>query len=270
MRKTINNEITFKGIGIHTGKRAKIIIKPNDKEGIFFKKNNVKIPASIKYSKLSKRGTVLQKGDISIHTVEHLLSALYGAGIDDCIIEVVKGSEIPIIDGSCKPFFDKIKKYKVEKKNTQKDYLRINNTVIYEKDDVFIKATPNSKFKISYLFDGTKFNIQSQKENIIVNRNNYNKYIKKARTFGFWSEIKKLKDKGLALGGSLENALIIKDGSPYKTDYRVDKELVLHKIADFIGDMYLSQKDIKGEFVVKRSGHYHNNLFLKKLIKELK
>ncbi|TYB31876.1 MAG: UDP-3-O-[3-hydroxymyristoyl] N-acetylglucosamine deacetylase [Candidatus Mcinerneyibacterium aminivorans] len=267
MRITVKNKINFQGIGLHSGEESKIILHPYKKKGINFLRKKVRIPAYIDYKMDSRRGTILKRNSQQIETVEHLLSALYVLGIDDCLIEVVKGTEIPILDGSSYPFFHKIKDAGIEKKEGEKEVLSIKKKIVYRKKSVEIKAYPCKNYKINFLFDGTKFNVDNEKESVVVNKKNYENF-SKARTFGFWKEIEYLKKNNLARGASLENVLIIREGSPYKTDFRLANELVKHKIIDFIGDMALLGKKIKGEFVIKRSGHYHNGLFMKKIMEE--
>ena len=235
MRKTIKKKVSFNGLGLHSGQKSKIVLHPSDEEGINFLVNGDKIPALLEYKINSKRGTILKKNSNRVETVEHLLSALYSSGIDDCLLEFIKGNEVPIYDGSSYPFFEEIKEAGTVEKNKKRKFLKIEKNIRYNNDGVSILAEPAEGFIVDFLFDGSKFGVKNQREKCILNENNY-KNIAAARTFGFWSEIEYLKKNNLAKGANLKNVLVIKNGTPYKTSYRMNKELVKHKIVDFIGE----------------------------------
>ncbi len=270
MRKTLKQKISFSGVGLHTGKKSKIELHPlKQPGGIVFLINGIKIPAKLSYKKDSRRGTILKKDNQSVETVEHILSSLYAMNIDDCIIEVSKGNEVPIMDGSNYPFIKKIIKIGILKKNQKREIVEINNEIKYNKDDVEIIGKPYEGFKINFLFDGKKFGYKKEEMTFLLTEKNYIEKIARARTFGFWQEIEYLKENNYAKGADLNNVLVIKNGNPYKNSFRFKKELVAHKILDFIGDLSLVGKRVMGFFKVKRSGHYHNGRFFKKILEDM-
>jgi len=267
MRKTVSEDIIFEGYGLHTGEMCRIRLAGSLSAGLVFQKNGVEIPALLKYKSGDNRGTSLSAHGEAVHTVEHLLSALYGLGITDCLISFEAGSEVPIFDGSALPFAEALQN---RTKNTEGDieYLSIPPETVYSADDVAIKysAAEDDTLSVSFTYDGSGFGMGIQRFESVVDPASYLMSVAPARTFGFWEEIEALKKAGLIRGGSLENALVIKDGLPVNGAYRMDNELAAHKTLDFIGDMALCGKRLRGRFDVARSGHRHNTGFLKQIM----
>ncbi len=265
MRKTVTEPLEFRGTGLHTGEESLIRLLPGG-EGIRFIKNNIEIPALVKYKSGDARGTSLSSGGETVHTVEHLLSALYGAGVTDCGIEFLEGSEVPIYDGSARVFTEKITGA-VGPFRGETNCLTRTGGYEYRSGDVSISWDGgDGDFIVDFTYDGSRFGLEDQRCEIRVDSETYAGTIAHARTFGFYSEIEALRKAGLALGGSLENALVIKDGKPVNGEYRMKNELAVHKILDFIGDMSLSGKRLAGRFVIVGSGHKHNTEFLKQIL----
>ncbi len=230
---TIANNIEFDGVGLHTGKRSKITIKPSvDNSGIVFKKkgeSNNSLKAIVDNVTTTKRGTTIASDIYQIHTVEHLLSALYALSIDNVIIEI-DGNEIPILDGSTKEFYEKIKFVGTKQLNTEKEFIVIKEKVEVCNNDSKITVLPYDGFKITFKIDFGNSSIGKQSF-VLTSLDNYEKEISTSRTFCTFNEIVGLQDSGLALGGNLENAIIYIDNNINNDDLKKFKiELILIRI----------------------------------------
>ncbi len=269
MRKTITHTVEYRGVGIHTGEACAFRLHPGDGSGIKFLINDIIIPAHLSFKCADTRCTTLGRDGITIMTVEHLLAALYAFDIDDCIIEMRQGKEIPIGDGSALPFCALLREAGISQTEGEPDIVAVKKSVTYAEGEVSISVTPSHETRITFLFDGSKFEYPSQRESIVFTQETFEREIAPARTFGFWQEIALLRGNGFAAGGSFENALVIKDGLPYNTEYRMTNEPVRHKILDFVGDIALIGKRVRGDFIAERSGHFHNNRFALQLSGQL-
>ena len=264
MRKTIKHRIDFKGRGIHSGEKARIALHPVSGEGLFFQIKNTLIPALVSYKTGDRRGTTLGRDGETVQTVEHLLAALYGMGITDCRIEFIQGNELPILDGSALEFAQALSRESCEldiplAMNTLPEYR-------YHQDETLITSFPAEEFTLSFLYDGSRFGIGSQEYALTITPQSFLIEIAPARTFGFFEELQMLKAAGLAKGGNTDNALLLKEGKPVNNAYRLDRELVRHKILDFLGDLSLCGRQVRGEIRAERSGHFHNTEFVKKIM----
>lgn len=278
LRKTIKTEVELTGIGLHKGKQISLILKPNDDNssygrGIYFKrvditdKNNV---IKLDYRNLFdlERGTNLKNEDnVEVYTIEHFLSSLANCGITDIIVEI-NGNELPILDGSALKFLEKLEEAGIKELLSNIDPIEIKETITFvdEEKGRYIVAMPNNEFKISYTIDFSHPYLQSQYFDIIVDKKNYEKEIAMCRTFAFDYEIEFLKKNNLALGGSLENAIVVGENGPLNEGgLRIEKEFVRHKILDMIGDLYVLGRPIKGHFIAVKSGHFINSQITKKI-----
>ena len=250
---TLNEPVEFTGIGIHTGKNVSVILEPGaENQGLIFCKDNKMIPVNSKYAIKTPLCTQLKKGNTVIFTVEHLLSALYGLGISNAAIKV-DGDEIPILDGSAKPFC-KILSKKIKIQNKKRDFLELKEIIYIRKSDKFILALPADNLSINYYIDyhreppGFDFN------NFQYSFQNYIDEIAYARTFGFIEDAEMLYKKGLAQGASSENTIII-NSTGYSTDLRYKNELPKHKTLDLIGDLAFLGKMLKAKIIAYKTGH---------------
>ncbi len=266
MQKTINKEVEIKGIGIHSGKLSKIrLIPAPENTGIIFVKNNVEIPATVYNVKSFAFSTTLEYKGERVQTVEHLLAALYLLGIDNIYVEL-EGDELPILDGSSKIFVEKIKEAGLKKLPAEKTYALVKKDFSYVDKDKHIIATisdyPAFTYEAKYNnFIGNSFYTFSPVEMDI-------REISDARTYCFLEEVQKLKEMGLAKGGSLENAVVIKDNEILNPEgLRYPDEPVRHKLLDLIGDLYLLGKPIIGNIKSIKGGHALNANFLKSALK---
>lgn len=265
LQKTIAKPASFSGIGVHTGNRSKVTFRPApDNFGIRFRRIDLpgvpEIPAHVDKVTGTMRGTTISEGDVKIHTVEHVLSALVGFGIDNLIIEM-DANEPPVGDGSSLPFVEMIQKVGVQTQRAPKKELIIREPIWVSEPDVTLVAIPDSQFTISYTvqFPPNRVGLDSQFLDVAVTQENFEKEIAGARTFCFFREVEQLMDQGLIKGGSLENAVVIGDEAILsKEALRWPNEFVRHKILDLIGDLSLVGARLRAHVIAIRSGHQNN------------
>ena len=278
-RKTIKNTIEILGIGLHKGEEIKLTLKPsenNDERGIIFKridvsgKNNV---IKVDYRNLFdlERGTnIRNEDDVKVHTIEHFLSSLSITGVTDILVEI-SGNELPILDGSSIGFVEKLLEAGIVELNEEIEPVVITEPVIFsdEKAGKYVIALPYDGFKISYTIDFNHSFLKSQYYELEVNLENYIENIAKCRTFAFDYEIDFLKKNNLALGGSLENAVVVGADGPLNPEgLRYSDEFVRHKILDIIGDLYVLETPIKAHIIAIKAGHYVNSRLTEMIAKK--
>lgn len=278
-RKTIKNTIEILGIGLHKGEEIKLTLKPsenNDERGIIFKridvsgKNNV---IKVDYRNLFdlERGTnIRNEDDVKVHTIEHFLSSLSITGVTDILVEI-SGNELPILDGSSIGFVEKLLESGIVELNVEIEPVVITEPVIFsdEKAGKYVMALPYDGFKISYTIDFNHSFLKSQYYELEVNLENYIENIAKCRTFAFDYEIDFLKKNNLALGGSLENAVVVGADGPLNPEgLRYSDEFVRHKILDIIGDLYVLGTPIRAHIIAIKAGHYVNSRLTEMIAKK--
>ena len=292
---TVSNILFFKGIGLHTGKESSIAVRPaKANSGITFVRKDLKPNVIIKADAGNICSTTLRtsigrtgketgsgkSGAGCISTVEHLMSALWGAGIDNAIIEVY-GDEIPAMDGSARVFYEAFYESGIKELNANRKYIEIFKPIVLKSEDIYpdarwekktngedmsIAVYPASGFEVSYIMDFNHPLVNSGSIDLKIDGFNFHDEISKARTFGFLKDVEYLKKSGLALGGSLENALVLDETSVLNKDgLRYKDEFIRHKVLDLIGDLYLSGYRIKGRVVAKKTGHDINSKLVKKI-----
>tara|TARA_Y100000590_G_scaffold378066_1_gene444751 strand:- start:365 stop:1240 length:876 start_codon:yes stop_codon:yes gene_type:complete len=274
-QKTIKSEFSFSGICLHSGKKSKVTVKPAEENtGITFIRTDINnMNNEIKalwfnVSSTTLSTTISNEEGVSVSTIEHLMSALSGMHIDNAIIHV-EGSEIPIMDGSSKPFVELIEKCGSKILEEKRKIIKVNKEVVVTKDDSFVKISPYNQFSLDFeiVFDSHLINRQACHLQLI--NGNYKSDISSARTFGFEKDVNELRSNGYALGGSLDNAVVVGENNILnKEGLRFGDEFVRHKILDSIGDLYLAGYPVQGYFSGKKSGHYLNNQLLRKLLSE--
>ena len=271
-QKTLKNIIFFEGIGLHTGKSSKVKIFPAKEDmGIRFIRTDISKNNEIqaKWSNVSSTKlctTISNRFDISISTIEHLMSALSGMHIDNAKIEVY-GSEIPIMDGSSVQFVKLIEEAGIINQNKNRKQIKVLKKVKVEDKDCSISISPSEQFSVDFEIDFPSKVINKQSCNLKMINGNYKEDISKARTFGFEHEVDMLRDAGFARGGNLSNAIVVSENTILnKEGLRYKDEFVRHKILDSIGDLYLAGNPVVGYLTGKKSGHKLNNLLLKKLL----
>ena len=271
-QRTLSSKIKASGIGLHTGQKIALTLHPAPiNSGIVFQRIDVKsspIKASLENVYDTRLSTSLSNEDIKISTVEHLLSALAGIGIDNAIVEL-DGPEVPIMDGSARPFVFMIQSAGIQEQSDSKKFIKIKKTIEVKQDEKWAKIEPFDGFKVSFTidFDHPAFSETSQSSEIDFSSVSYLSQVSRARTFGFAKDIELLRKNNLALGGSVNNAIVIDDYKVVNEEgVRFQDEFVKHKILDAIGDLYLLGHGLMGSFSAFKSGHHLNNLLLRELI----
>ena len=272
-QRTLKNVIRATGIGLHTGKKICLTLRPADVDtGIVFRRVDLDPvveltarPTGVGDTRLS---TALCEGEVTVSTVEHLMSAFAGLGVDNIIVEL-DASEVPIMDGSAGPFVFLVQSAGLVEQSELKKFIRIKDTVRVEEGDKSAQFDPFDGFKVSFSidFDHPILNKSPQKAEIDFSSTSFVKEISRARTFGFMHEVEAMREKGLALGGSHQNAIVMDSYSILNKDgLRYEDEFVKHKILDAIGDLYLLGYPLIGLFSAHKSGHALNNKLLRKLM----
>jgi len=271
-QRTLSSKIRASGVGLHTGKKISLTLKPApSNSGIVFKRTDVEsapIKASLENVFDTRLSTSLSNNEIKISTVEHLLSALAGIGIDNAIVEL-DGPEVPIMDGSARPFVFMIQSAGIQEQSEAKRFIKIKKTIEVKQDEKWAKIEPFDGFKVAFTidFDHPAFSETSQSSEIDFSSVSYLSQVSRARTFGFAKDIELLRKNNLALGGSVNNAIVIDDYKVVNEEgVRFQDEFVKHKILDAIGDLYLLGHGLIGSFSAYKSGHHLNNLLLRELI----
>ncbi len=274
-QKTIAKEISYSGIGLHTGSLSTVTFKPAPpNSGIRFIRvdlpNRPLIETNWKNVLGVTRGTILGKGDVQIYTIEHLLATFYGLGIDNLNVELTS-NEPPVADGSCLPYVQILEKAGILEQDEEKSYLTLPAPIHYSQDDAEIVALPAEQLKISCTIDYRHTMLRSQYASFVISPEIFKREIAPARTYCFDYEIESLKKKGMAKGGSLDNAVVIgmdRIHNKEKTLRFVD-EFVRHKILDLLGDLYLLGKPLTAEIVAIKCGHSHNIAFINLIAQNL-
>jgi len=268
---TLAKPIETSGIGLHTGVEVNLRLKPApENTGYIFVRtdlDNFEIPASVEYiSHCSYATTLLRKG-VLLSTCEHLLSALRGAGVDNCFIEL-DNIEIPIMDGSSENFIELLERAEIFVQIAPRHYLKILERVEFEQGDRKMSVEPSDAFEIECMIDFPHPFINRQKYHFKMQNGSFGREIASARTFGFTQEIEMLRKANLALGGSLDNAIVLTpEGMLNENPLRFTDEFVRHKILDIIGDFALLGMPVLGKVKAEKSGHAVHALLMSKLLK---
>ncbi len=270
-QKTLAKSVKTKGIGLHTGVKVKLELKPAPPNtGYVFIRtdlDNFEIPASAEYiSHCSYATTLLRKG-VVLSTCEHLLSALRGIGIDNCFIKL-NNIEIPIMDGSSENFIELIEKAGIKEQRAPRRFFAVKEIVEFGENDRKMSVEPSDKFEIECVIDFPHPFIKRQKYHFVLDNGSFSREIGSARTFGFTGEIEMLRKANLAQGGSLDNAIVLtRDGMLNENPLRFKDEFVRHKILDIIGDFALLGMPMLGKIKAEKSGHAIHASMMSKLLK---
>lgn len=272
-QRTLRNAIKATGIGLHTGDKVYLTLCPAPvNTGIVFRRTDldpvVEIPARAENVAETTLSTTLVANGEKVSTVEHLLSAMSGLGIDNAYVDV-SASEVPIMDGSAGPFVFLIQSAGIEEQAAAKKFIRIRRPVTLEDGDKRASFLPFDGFKVSFTidFDHPVFRDRSPHAEIDFSTTSFVKEVSRARTFGFMHEIEYLRSRGLARGGSVDNAIVVDEYRILNQDgLRYDDEFVRHKILDAIGDIYLLGYSVIGEYRAHKSGHALNNAVVRSLM----
>ncbi|MFC3681142.1 UDP-3-O-acyl-N-acetylglucosamine deacetylase [Bacterioplanoides pacificum] len=272
-QRTLKNTIRATGVGLHSGEKVYLTLKPGPvNSGIVFRRVDldpvVDIPANALSVGETTLSTTLVKEHAKVDTVEHLLSAMAGLGIDNAIVEL-SAQEVPIMDGSSGPFVFLIQSAGLAEQDAAKRFIRIKRKIEVREGDKVATFQPYEGFKVSFEidFDHPVMKQSVQKASLDFSSTSYVKEVSRARTFGFTKDIEYMRSKNLALGGSVKNAIVVDDYRVVNEDgLRYDDEFVKHKILDAVGDLYLLGHSLIGEFIGYKSGHGLNNQLLRELL----
>ena len=274
-QRTLINEVGCTGIGLHTGEKVKINIRPAPADsGIKFIRTDLKghPEVEVRFDNVfdTTLATTIGTNGCKVSTIEHLMAAFFGLGIDNAVVEL-DGPEVPIMDGSAAPFVFLIKSGDVREQKSPKQFIVIKKPFKVDDGNRSVCIYPSKELKITYMIDFQHPLLRNQEYELNFSGRDFVREISTARTFGFMKDVETLKKNGFARGGSLDNAVVIDDFRIINEDgLRFDDEFVRHKILDFIGDISIVGSPIIGHFVVKKSGHFLNQHMLRKLMESKK
>ena len=272
-QRTLKNVIRATGVGLHTGDKVYLTLRPAAvNTGIVFRRVDLEEPVSLRARPENvgdtRLSTTLVTDGVRVSTVEHLLSAMAGLGIDNAYVDV-SAPEVPIMDGSAGPFVFLIQSSGIQEQPAPKRFIRIKRPLMVREDDKWARFEPFDGFKVAFAieFDHPVFKDRSNQASIDFSTTSFVKEVSRARTFGFMRELEQLRENNLALGGSLDNAIVVDDYRIVNEDgLRYEDEFVKHKILDAIGDLYLLGHSLIGSFSGHKSGHGLNNQLLRALL----
>ena len=274
-QRTLMNEVGCTGIGLHTGEKVKINLRPAPaNSGIKFVRTDLKgrPEVEVRFDNVfdTTLATTIGTNGCKVSTIEHLMAAFFGLGIDNAVVEL-DGPEVPIMDGSAAPFVFLIKSGDIREQKSPKQFIVIKKPFKVDDGNRSVCIYPSKELKITYMIDFQHPLLRNQEYELTFSGRDFVREISTARTFGFMKDVETLKKNGLARGGSLDNAVVIDDFRIINEDgLRFDDEFVRHKILDFIGDISIVGSPIIGHFVVKKSGHFLNQQMLRKLMESKK
>jgi UDP-3-O-[3-hydroxymyristoyl] N-acetylglucosamine deacetylase len=274
-QRTLKDSIRATGIGLHSGAKVYMTLRPAPPNtGIVFRRLDLPEPVDIPADALcvtqTTLGTTLERGTGKVATVEHLMSAFAGLGIDNAFIDLT-APEVPIMDGSAAPFVFLLQSAGIEEQNAAKRFIRILRPVVVEEGDKWARLTPHDGFRVNFEidFDHPVLRKHRQKASLDFSTTSFLKEISRARTFGFLRDVETLRAHDLALGGSMDNAIVMDEYRVLNEDgLRFRDEFVRHKVLDAVGDLYLLGCCLIGEFTGHKSGHRLNNLLLRALLEQ--
>ena len=274
-QRTLKNVIRASGVGLHTGEKVLMTLRPAAPDtGVVFRRVDLASPVDIQASAGlvgdTRLCSTLDNGHASVATVEHLMSALAGLGVDNVYVDL-DGPEVPIMDGSASSFVFLLQSAGIEEQNAAKKFVRIKKTVEVVEGDKRVRFEPFDGFKISFTIDFKHpvFEKSGQEITLDFANTSYIKEVSRARTFGFMQEVEWLRANGLALGGSLDNAIVMDEFRVLNNDgLRYEDEFVKHKVLDAIGDLYILGHPVIGAFYAHKSGHALNNRLLRTLLQD--
>jgi UDP-3-O-[3-hydroxymyristoyl] N-acetylglucosamine deacetylase len=274
-QRTLKNIVRATGVGLHTGEKVYLTLRPAAiNTGIVFRRVDldpvVEIRADPYAVKDTRLSSCLEKDNARVQTVEHLMSALAGLGIDNIYVELSAG-EVPIMDGSASPFVFLVQSAGIEEQSAAKRFIRIRKPVEVRVGDKWVKFEPYNGFRIDFSIDFSHPVFSAANKRVVVDfeHTSYAKEVSRARTFGFMQDVEQMRAQGLAMGGSLDNAIVMDEFRVLNSDgLRYEDEFVKHKALDAIGDLYLLGHPVIGAFTAFKSGHALNNQLLRHLVED--
>jgi UDP-3-O-[3-hydroxymyristoyl] N-acetylglucosamine deacetylase len=270
-QRTLRRSISCAGIGLHSGKKVNLSLKPAPAgTGVRFRRTDlggIDIPARADFVGAVAYATQLKSGDATVETVEHLLAALAASGIDNAVVEL-NTREVPIMDGSSAPFIYLIQEAGVKTLSEPRRFLKVTRPVVVSRGDKQIALYPSDDFRVSYTIGFDHPLLRHQACAMTITEESFVEHIAPARTFTFLKEVEMLRQNGLALGGSLDNAIVIGDTGVLNSSLRFDDEFVRHKVLDLVGDLSLVGHPVVAHAVVHRGGHALHTAMASQLLNE--
>ncbi len=270
-QRTIRRSVACSGIGLHSGQKVTLRLRPAPADhGVVFKRldlDNLEIPADVAHVAGMHYATGLARDDTSVETVEHLLAALLGLGIDNVVVELNQ-AEVPIMDGSAASFVYLVHEAGIKSLSVPRRFLKVVRPIVLSRGDKRIALYPSDHFKVTYSISFDHPLLRHQSRTMRMTEDAFVDEIAPARTFGFLKEVEVLRKRGLALGGSLDNAIVLGETGVLNSSLRFEDEFVRHKILDVIGDLALVGYPIIGHLVAHRGGHALHAEFAQKLLEE--
>ena len=272
-QRTLKSVVKATGVGLHSGVKVSLVMRPAQPgTGVVFRRVDLTPPVDLKADALgvgdTRLASCLERDGVKVATVEHLMSALAGLGIDNIYVDV-DAAELPIMDGSAAPFVFLLQSAGIEEQKAAKRFLRVRKSVEVRDGDKWAKLVPYDGFSVDFsiVFNHPAVDRAASRARIDFADQSYLRDVARARTFGFMQDVESLRDQGLALGGSLENAIVMDEYRVLNSDgLRYADEFVKHKILDAIGDLYLAGRPLLGAFSAHKSGHALNNQLLRALL----
>jgi UDP-3-O-[3-hydroxymyristoyl] N-acetylglucosamine deacetylase len=274
-QRSLKNMIRATGVGLHTGAKVYMTLRPAPANtGIVFRRTDLDPPVEIKGEPYAvgdtRLSSCLERGGVRVSTVEHLMSALAGLGVDNAYVDLT-AAEVPIMDGSAGPFVFLLQSAGIEEQNARKKFFRILKPVEVREGDKWVRFEPHNGFKLTMSIDFAHpvFDKTPQSVTVDFSTTSFVKEVSRARTFGFMQDVETMRAQGLALGGSLDNAIVMDEYRVLNTDgLRYEDEFVKHKVLDAIGDLYLLGHPLIGAFSGHKTGHALNNRLLRRLMED--
>ncbi|MBK8740890.1 MAG: UDP-3-O-acyl-N-acetylglucosamine deacetylase [Betaproteobacteria bacterium] len=272
-QRTLKKKISTTGVGLHTGTKVTLTLRPAAADtGIVFRRVDLAVPVDIPARAANvtdtRLSTLIEHDGARVSTVEHLMSALAGLGVDNAYVDI-NGPEVPIMDGSAAPFVFLLQQAGIEEQKAAKRFIRIKSPVEARAGDKWARFEPHNGFLIDFSIEFPHPVFGAENKRVVVDfaEHSYLKEISRARTFGFMREVETMRELGLALGGSLDNAIVLDEFRVLNSDgLRYDNELVKHKVLDAVGDLYLLGHPLIGAYTAYKSGHALNNQLLRETL----
>ena len=272
-QRTLKNPVQATGVGLHTGERVDLTLRPAPaNSGIVFRRVDLSPTVSIRAEahavKDTRLSTCLEMDGVRVSTIEHLMSAFAGLGVDNAVVEL-SSAEVPIMDGSAGTFIFLLQSAGIAEQSAAKQFIRIKKTVEVKDGDKWVRFEPFNGYKLNFTINFTHPVFATTKQNVTIDlgEHSYIKEVSRARTFGFMQDVEAMRAQGLALGGNLDNAIVMDEYRVINPDgLRFEDEFVKHKVLDAIGDLYLLGYPLIGAFSAYKSGHALNNALLRALL----
>jgi len=268
-QRTLKRESGCVGIGLHSGRKVRLTLKPAPAEtGIVFRRldrNHFEIPATSEHLARLNYATCLSKGEVRVETVEHLLAALATLGVDNAIVEL-DAPEVPIMDGSAAPFIYLIHEAGLRRLSKERSYLKLTRPIAVESEGRQVAAYPADSLRVSYTINFDHPLLRHQQHSLEIDESSFVEELAPARTFGFLKDVEQLRQAGLALGGSLDNAIVLGEAGVLNNPLRFPDEFVRHKILDILGDLSLLGRPLLAHVVAVRAGHCLHTQLVRRII----